>query len=49
MVGRNLPEKISEKYLLSYTLGRGGFGQVSLVFEKVKYMSVMYTLTQFSL
>jgi hypothetical protein len=38
---RDLPEKISQKYLVSHHLGEGGFGEVSLIFEKVKYIAKM--------
>jgi hypothetical protein len=41
---RDLPEKIGQKYLLSYRLGEGGFGEVSLIFEKVKYVAEMYKI-----
>ena len=33
----DLPDSISKKYLKAYSLGQGGFGEVSLVFEKVKH------------
>jgi hypothetical protein len=36
---RDLPEKLSQKYLVSYSLGEGGFGEVSLIFEKVNYVA----------
>jgi hypothetical protein len=32
-----LPDSIREKYLKACFLGAGGFGEVSLVFEKVKH------------
>jgi hypothetical protein len=38
---RDLPDDISQKYLVSYSLGQGGFGEVSLVFEKVKHEAEM--------
>jgi hypothetical protein len=44
MASRKFPEKISSKYLLSYSLGQGGFGEVSLVFEKVRCVAVMFTI-----
>jgi hypothetical protein len=44
VVSRNLPERISEKYLLSYSLGKGGFGEVSLVFEKVRCVAGKYNI-----
>jgi len=31
---RDLPDSISKKYLKAYSLGQGGFGEVSLIFEK---------------
>jgi len=31
---RDLPDSISNKYLKAYSLGQGGFGEVSLIFEK---------------
>jgi len=34
---RNLPDSISDKYWMEFSLGQGGFGEVSLVFEKVKH------------
>ena len=34
---RDLPDSINQKYLVSYSLGQGGFGEVSLVFQKVKH------------
>ena len=34
---QDLPDSISKKYLKAYCLGRGAFGEVSLVFEKVKH------------
>jgi hypothetical protein len=34
---RDLPDSISKKYLKAYSLGQGGFGEVSLIFEKVKH------------
>jgi len=40
----HLPKMISEKYLLSYSLGQGGFGEVSLVFEKVRCVAVKYNI-----
>jgi hypothetical protein len=43
-VSRDLPGVISEKYLVSFSLGEGGFGEVSLIFEKVKYMAEMYLI-----
>jgi hypothetical protein len=33
---RNLPDSISKKYWMEFSLGQGGFAEVSLVFEKVK-------------
>jgi hypothetical protein len=39
---RNLPDSINEKYLIAYSLGQGGFGEVSLLFEKVKYEAEMH-------
>jgi hypothetical protein len=36
---RDFPAEISQKYLVSYPLGEGGFGEVSLIFEKVKYVA----------
>jgi len=33
---RDLPDSIRKKYLKAYSLGQGGFGEVSLIFEKVK-------------
>jgi hypothetical protein len=38
---RNLPDSISQKYLIAYSLGEGGFGEVSLIFEKVKHEAEM--------
>jgi hypothetical protein len=38
---QDLPDSISQKYLVSYSLGQGGFGEVSLVFEKVKHEAEM--------
>jgi hypothetical protein len=38
---RDLPDRIREKYLIAYTLGKGGFGVVSLIFEKVKHEAEM--------
>ena len=38
---RDLPDSISLKYLIAYPLGAGGFGEVSLVFEKVKHEAEM--------
>jgi hypothetical protein len=38
---RNLPDRISQKYLIAYPLGKGGFGEVSLMFEKVKHEAEM--------
>jgi len=40
-VSRDLPDKISEKYWKAYSLGKGGFGEVSLIFEKVKHEAEM--------
>jgi len=34
---QDLPDIISKKYLIAYSLGQGGFGEVSLIFEKVKH------------
>ena len=34
---RDLPDSINQKYVVSYSLGQGGFGEVSLVFQKVKH------------
>jgi hypothetical protein len=34
---RDLPDSISQKYWKAYSLGHGGFGEVSLIFEKVKH------------
>jgi hypothetical protein len=41
---RDLPEKLGQKYLVSYPLGEGGFGEVSLIFEKVKYVAKMVSI-----
>jgi hypothetical protein len=38
---RHLPDSISQKYLISSYLGQGGFGTVSLIFEKVKHEAEM--------
>jgi hypothetical protein len=38
---RNLPDSISKKYLIAFSLGQGGFGEVSLIFEKVKHEAEM--------
>jgi len=38
---RDLPDSISKKYLKSYLLGQGSFGEVSLIFEKVKHETDM--------
>lgn len=38
---QDLPDSINKKYLKSYSLGQGGFGEVSLVFEKVKHETEM--------
>jgi len=38
---RDLPDSISKKYLKAYSLGQGGFGEVSLIFEKVKHETDM--------
>jgi len=38
---RDLPDSISKKYLKAYSLGQGGFGEVSLIFEKVKHEAEM--------
>jgi hypothetical protein len=39
--GQNLPDNISQKYLKACSLGQGGFGEVSLIFEKVKHEAEM--------
>jgi hypothetical protein len=39
--GQNLPDSISQKYLKAYSLGKGTFGEVSLIFEKVKHEAEM--------
>jgi len=38
---QDLPNSITEKYLIVRTLGRGRFGEVSLIFEKVKHEAEM--------
>jgi hypothetical protein len=38
----DLPDNISNKYLVSNSLGQGGFGEVSLVFEKVNHEAKMH-------
>jgi hypothetical protein len=38
---QNLPDSINQKYLIAYSLGKGGFGEVSLIFEKVKHEAEM--------
>jgi hypothetical protein len=38
---RDLPDSISKKYLISYFLGQGGYGEVKLIFEKVKHETEM--------
>jgi len=38
---QDLPDIISKKYLIAYSLGQGGFGEVSLIFEKVKHEAEM--------
>jgi hypothetical protein len=38
---RDLPDSINKKYLVSFSLGQGGFGEVSLIFEKVKHEAEM--------
>ena len=38
---RELPDSISKKYLKAYLVGQGAFGEVSLIFEKVKQEAEM--------
>ena len=38
---RDLPDSISKKYLKANSVGQGGFGEVSLIFEKVIHEAEM--------
>jgi len=38
---QDLPDSIKKKYLKAFSLGQGTFGEVSLVFEKVKHETEM--------
>jgi hypothetical protein len=39
---QDLPDSISKKYLIGRSLGKGAYGEVSLIFEKVKHEAEMH-------
>ena len=46
---QDLPDRINKKYLKANYLGQGGFGEVSLLFEKVKHETEMQNSVNFNL